>query len=174
MTSRIDRQSNYDITSKCININSAGGVVSEHSNIYHVANPLYNYAIAREGGCSGRLIYSDYSITNGTRVTRGKAGGDLLEGANAKLGATVSEIGLKDPNNDDFSLTADSLSLGTGRPSFYGGNADRGAWRGTSFVRYIPPNCTAPLEMDFNDDCKVDMMDFALFALQWLSCNIQP
>jgi hypothetical protein len=32
--------------------------------------------------------------------------------------------------------------------------------------------CTAPLAMDFNNDCKVDFADFAIFAQSWLVCNL--
>ena len=27
---------------------------------------------------------------------------------------------------------------------------------------------------DFNEDCKVDILDFAVFASQWLECNWVP
>ncbi len=31
--------------------------------------------------------------------------------------------------------------------------------------------CTAKPEMDFNDDCLVDLADFAIFAQEWLECG---
>jgi hypothetical protein len=36
------------------------------------------------------------------------------------------------------------------------------------------PQCTGPLAMDFNDDCKVDFQDFAIFSQSWLECNLEP
>jgi hypothetical protein len=36
------------------------------------------------------------------------------------------------------------------------------------------PVCTGKLAMDFNNDCKVDFQDFALFANSWLECNLDP
>lgn len=34
--------------------------------------------------------------------------------------------------------------------------------------------CAKPLEGDLNNDCKVDLLDFALFAAHWLDCNLEP
>lgn len=34
--------------------------------------------------------------------------------------------------------------------------------------------CVKPLEGDLNNDCKVDLLDFALFAAHWLDCNLEP
>lgn len=34
--------------------------------------------------------------------------------------------------------------------------------------------CTNRPEMDFNDDCKVDFEDFAVFCQSWLDCNLNP
>jgi pectate lyase len=35
-------------------------------------------------------------------------------------------------------------------------------------------DCTSPIASDFNHDCRVDFADFALFAIDWLSCNRDP
>lgn len=34
--------------------------------------------------------------------------------------------------------------------------------------------CTAKPAMDFNDDCKVDFADFAIFCMSWLDCGLEP
>lgn len=34
--------------------------------------------------------------------------------------------------------------------------------------------CDGPVAMDFNNDCKVDLNDFAAFAAHWMECGLQP
>ncbi|MHC4603826.1 MAG: hypothetical protein ACYS6W_10915 [Planctomycetota bacterium] len=34
--------------------------------------------------------------------------------------------------------------------------------------------CTEPIKSDLNHDCKVDLSDFAIFAFDWLECNLDP
>ncbi|AQQ09095.1 Immunoglobulin I-set domain protein [Sedimentisphaera cyanobacteriorum] len=34
--------------------------------------------------------------------------------------------------------------------------------------------CTDPLEYDFDDDCKVGLSDLAVFAADWMRCNLVP
>ena len=34
--------------------------------------------------------------------------------------------------------------------------------------------CLEQPEYDFNGDCQVDILDFAMFATEWLECNIVP
>jgi Concanavalin A-like lectin/glucanases superfamily/Immunoglobulin I-set domain len=36
------------------------------------------------------------------------------------------------------------------------------------------PVCTGDVEFDFNNDCQVDLKDFALFAERWLDCKFYP
>ena len=36
------------------------------------------------------------------------------------------------------------------------------------------PTCKHKPTMDFNNDCKVDFEDFAIFANSWLECNLDP
>jgi N-acetylneuraminic acid mutarotase len=36
------------------------------------------------------------------------------------------------------------------------------------------PVCTERPAMDFNDDCKVDFRDLAIFSRSWLDCNLDP
>ena len=39
---------------------------------------------------------------------------------------------------------------------------------------YVSPFCTERPAMDYNNDCKVDFGDFAIFAGSWLECNLEP
>lgn len=46
-------------------------------------------------------------------------------------------------------------------------------------LEWVRKNLARPVCMqrplaDFNEDCKVDFQDFALFAESWLSCNLRP
>lgn len=34
--------------------------------------------------------------------------------------------------------------------------------------------CTEAIDVDFNQDCKVDVKDFVMFAASWLECNLYP
>lgn len=38
----------------------------------------------------------------------------------------------------------------------------------------IEPYCIEYPIMDFNRDCKVDLIDFTEFASQWMVCNLEP
>ena len=42
------------------------------------------------------------------------------------------------------------------------------------YAANISPVCLAPVQGDLNGDCKVDFADFALFAQNWLDCNLDP
>ena len=53
---------------------------------------------------------------------------------------------------------------------YFGGTAE--ASKSTSGI--IQSICMEDLPMDVNKDCKVDFLDFVLFAGNWLNCNIDP
>ena len=53
---------------------------------------------------------------------------------------------------------------------FYGGTIE--ASKSTSGI--VETVCTEYPATDFNKDCKVDFEDFAVFALSWLECNLDP
>ena len=68
---------------------------------------------------------------------------------------------------------ADSLGL---EPNPNGGRINMGAYGGTSQASksssgIIQPVCIHPPSMDTNNDCKIDLADFAFFAGQWLTCG---
>lgn len=60
-----------------------------------------------------------------------------------------------------------------------GGRINIGAYGGTSQASKSPSGiihsvCIAPPSMDTNNDCKIDLIDFAEFASQWLMCGLDP
>ena len=52
----------------------------------------------------------------------------------------------------------------------YGGTVEASK----SISGIIEPVCVDPPAMDFNDDCKVDFRDFAMFTQSWLECGLDP
>jgi len=55
------------------------------------------------------------------------------------------------------------------------GHSSAYTWELTSTNVTPQPFCKVRyLRMDFNDDCKVDFRDFALFIQSWLECNLDP
>ena len=52
----------------------------------------------------------------------------------------------------------------------------KGNWDiyGAKLSGAILATCTTPLAGDIDSNCKVNFSDFALFAAQWLGCNIEP
>lgn len=87
--------------------------------------------------------------------------------------------GFIDAANSDFRLEPNSPCLNAGSETPGKGLTKKGwssigAWQGMNRSIILPTNCTEWLEMDFNNDCKVDFQDFALFSLSWLDCNLDP
>ncbi len=42
-------------------------------------------------------------------------------------------------------------------------------------IKYAPSyTCTTIITGDFNNDCEVDLADFAIMSLHWLECNLEP
>ncbi len=37
----------------------------------------------------------------------------------------------------------------------------------------LPEDCITPMDMDFNNDCKVDFHDLSIFTQRWLKCNLE-
>jgi hypothetical protein len=64
-------------------------------------------------------------------------------------------------------------------PNPNGARINVGAYGGTGQASKSPsgivrPVCVEYLPTDVNRDCRVDFRDFALFALTWLECNLDP
>ncbi|MHC4501505.1 MAG: hypothetical protein ACYS21_20645 [Planctomycetota bacterium] len=45
---------------------------------------------------------------------------------------------------------------------------------GNYVLKATGPKCNAPIAGDVNNDCYVNFKDFALFALDWLDCKLEP
>ncbi|MHC4088383.1 MAG: right-handed parallel beta-helix repeat-containing protein [Planctomycetota bacterium] len=99
-----------------------------------------------------------------------------------------SEAGRWDANSETWVIDADtSLCIDAGdpcdiigiEPNPNGGRINMGAYGGTAEASksgsgIVEPVCVNPPSMDTNGDCKIDFIDFAGFASQWLECNLDP
>jgi len=70
------------------------------------------------------------------------------------------------------------MSIGT-EPNPNGGRINIGAYGSTaeaskSSSGIVVPVCSNPPSMDTNNDCKIDITDFAKFASQWMNCGLDP
>jgi len=96
----------------------------------------------------------------------------------------LSTAGRWDPNTqiwviDDMNSPSidagDPLSSIGAEPSPNGAIINQGAYGGTAQAsKSAGPLCTQYPAADFNKDCRVDFMDFALLAEDWLECNLIP
>jgi len=86
----------------------------------------------------------------------------------------IAEPQYSDPNEGDFRLRSGSPCLNSGEPTPGGGYTSIGAWQGVARTVPLEANCGGYLEMDFNNDCRVDLEDFVLFGQSWLDCNLEP
>jgi hypothetical protein len=64
-------------------------------------------------------------------------------------------------------------------PNPNGARINVGAYGGTGQASKSPsgivrPVCAEYLPTDYNRDCRVDFRDFAVFAMAWLECNLDP
>lgn len=56
---------------------------------------------------------------------------------------------------------------------FHGDRINMGAYGGTAQASKSP-YCPGTLIADLNNDCRVDLLDFAIFASEWLMCDLIP
>lgn len=126
------------------------------------------YGVYADSGCYSNNSFNGYNCWYNNWSNLGSDGGSI---ASTDIKADPQFV---DAAGGDFRLEPNSPCLNAGKPTLYGGFTDIGAWQGESFVRYLPPNCTEPLAMDFNDDCKVNVQDLAIFGQSWLECNLDP
>jgi hypothetical protein len=92
-----------------------------------------------------------------------------------------SEAGRYDGETEKW-VTDDvsSPSIDTGDPAYFvgeeprgsGGRINMGAYGGTIYGSKTD-KCTGPLPGDTNNDCKVDMKDFALVGASWLKSTVE-
>jgi len=74
------------------------------------------------------------------------------------------------PSKLDSQLTMPLVKDSTYFIRIAGYNKDTGDYT----LTIIGPECAEPPAMDFNDDCKVDFQDFAIFCQSWLDCGLDP
>jgi len=65
---------------------------------------------------------------------------------------------------------ANGLILGNGIPGAV--ITDLTTNPGYTTVTAVVPVCVDPPTMDTNDDCRIDLIDFAVFASEWLTCGL--
>ena len=99
-----------------------------------------------------------------------------------------SEAGRWDANSETWVIdAATSLCIDAGdpcdlvgiEPNPNGGRINMGAYGGTAEASksgsgIVEPVCINPPPMDTNGDCKIDFIDFAEFASQWMDCGLDP
>lgn len=102
-----------------------------------------------------------------------------------------SEAGRWDPNTETWVIdTVTSFCIDSGdpcdsigyEPNPNGGRINMGAygstWEASKSTGLTgpepPPRCLEYPVMDFNQDCKVDFIDFSIFLQSWLDCNLCP
>ena len=99
-----------------------------------------------------------------------------------------SEAGRWDANSETWVIdAATSLCIDAGdpcdlvgiEPNPNGGRINMGAYGGTAEASksgsgIVEPVCVNPPPMDTNGDCKIDFIDFAEFASQWMDCGLDP
>jgi hypothetical protein len=67
----------------------------------------------------------------------------------------------------------DPSSAFSQEPVYNGGRINMGTYGGTEQASKTP-SCPQPPLGDLNNDCKVTFADLALFAANWLDCNLEP
>lgn len=71
--------------------------------------------------------------------------------------------------------SAHAIALdGSGNIYVTGKSDGSGTGKDYATVKYSQPVCTSPVDGDVNNDCEVDFKDFAIIALNWLECNLDP
>jgi len=131
------------------------GTIDFPGNIFH------NYSYARSINNNGQIVgYVDVAIS-GLNAVLFDATGD---GNNILLNDLIdpdSELVIEEA----YGINDDGWIVGLGRYNRLG------SYRA---ILLKPVTCTEPLAGDVNDDCKVDLADFAIISNNWLGCNLDP
>ena len=168
---------------------------NESTGLYGSASNSYNCFFQNAGGS----FYDNYAKTGDMyddpkfyqsgswddNGTPGDESDDVWSEGDCHL---LSEYGRWDPVSKDWvadSETSPCVNAGDPADSIEqelnpnGGRINMGAYGGTLEASKSlidgpepTPECVAPPSMDTNDDCKVDLMDLAVFASEWLSCGL--
>ncbi len=101
---------------------------------------------------------------NGTQLD----GNDVAVGAMGKYGPDVLTYDIADVLLSDSTVlyTVDEAVVGS--PSEYSLRAKIG------ILEISRPYCTELISGDVNNDCRIDFIDFAIMASNWLECNLEP
>ncbi len=86
------------------------------------------------------------------------------------LEAVVDGNFVEDPNNTAGAIIA--IDDQTGAVNLDGLYNNDDTYRGINASVLLPTNCTEWFEADFNRDCKVNFVDFAIFLQSWLECGL--
>lgn len=86
------------------------------------------------------------------------------------LEAVVDGNFVEDPNNTAGVIIA--IDDQTGAVNLDGLYNNDDTYRGINASVLLPANCTEWFEADFNRDCKVNFVDFAIFLQSWLECGL--
>jgi len=148
--------------------NTAGG---DGNQLYSCSDPTYSCIQDWSGGGVGNISYDplfadansgDYHLLSAAGRWDPSLGDWVIDVATSPCidgGDPLSRLGIElNPNGGRINM------------GFYGGTIE--ASKSTSGI--VETVCTEYPATDFNKDCKVDFEDFAVFALSWLECNLDP
>ncbi len=148
-------------------------------------------ALFSGGTIPGQIFVEDQSTITITGGAYGKLNLKHSAVAHIRGGQCLEQITVNSTNYRDVEFWIYGLDFAYDPDvGNYNGGQLTGTWaNGTSFssdlglywtfgcITLANPmafNCPIPPEMDFNKDCVVDSLDFALFLDAWLDCNLEP
>ncbi|MFH1884641.1 MAG: DUF3344 domain-containing protein [Planctomycetota bacterium] len=112
-------------------------------------------------GTAGQL---DRIYFNGIQLN----GDDVALGVMGKYGPDVLSFDITDLLLADSTVRYSVDETIVGSPSEFSLRAKIG------LLEIARPYCREPIPGDVNNDCRVDFIDFAIMALHWLDCNLEP
>ena len=108
------------------------------------------------------LMYSDPLFDISTNDYRLSDASPLIDvGDNNSIMSDVADLDGDSDVNEPVPFDLD------GNARIFNQTVDMGAYE-------LGVHCPVPLASDSNGDCKVDFLDFAQMALDWLKCNRMP
>ncbi len=109
-------------------------------------------------------------------VTGGSDGGSTGDDcATVKYDTDGNEVWVARYNGPgDSGDWIEDIVVDSGGNVYVVGESDSGGNADYITMKYAQISCTSFPVMDFTKNCKVDLEDFALFALGWLECNLEP
>jgi hypothetical protein len=180
-------QCSGQIINNIIAYNSGAGIVGPSNNNYNCIwsnNPNFSNSNAKVGDIGKNPFFVRLGSWN-DNGTPNYSSDDFFTLGDYHLKSTIGRF---DPDaNQWVTDTISSPCIDAGDPAdtvIYepnpnGGRINMGAYGGTAEASKSPtgivvPFCQNPPRMDFTNDCKVDLADFAVFASDWLACGIDP